>query len=82
MRPHLAQQRPRAPGGLQRALQGSTEHLLAPTPHLRNAYALLARRRRLPRAPAARADAALGALLGGPLPPSDARGRLVGSSAR
>ena len=78
-----AQPSPRAPGGSQRALQGATGHLLrTPTAHLRNAYALLARRRRLPRAPAARAHAARGAPPGAPVPPSQARARLVGCSAR
>ena len=69
MRAYLAQQRPRAPGGVERALKRPTAHLRAPTAHLRNAYALLARRR-LSRAPAARAHAARGAPTGAPVPPS------------
>ena len=52
------------------------------TVRVRNAYALLARRLHLPRAPAARAHAARGAPSGTPVPPSQARARLVGCSAR
>ena len=81
-RPHAAQQRPRAPGGLKCALKGPTAHLHAPTAYLRHAYAHLARRRRPSRPRAARAHAALGARLGGPVPPSHARARLGGCSAR
>ena len=81
---HAAQQRPRAPVGLKRALKGPTAHLRAPiyglpTPRLRPH---LARRCSPSHAHAARAHAALGAALGGPVPPSHARARLGGCSAR
>ena len=82
MRAYLAQQRPRAPGGVERALKRPTAHLRAPTAYLRHAYAHLARRCSPSRAHAAQTHAALGAPLGGPVPPSHARARLGGCSAR
>ena len=81
-RPHAAQQLERAPGGLKRALKGPTAPLRAPTAYLRHAYAHLARRCSPSRAHGARAHGALGAALGGPVPPSHARARLGGCSAR
>ena len=48
----------------------------------RPTYAHLARPQHLLRAPATRADAALGVHLGAPVPPSEAHARLGGCSAR
>ena len=81
-RPHAVQQLECSPGGLKRALKGPTAHLRLPTAYLRHAYAHLARRCSPSRAHGARAHAALGAPLGGPVPPSHARARLGGCSAR
>ena len=67
---------------MKRALKGPTAHLHAPTAYLRHAYAHLARRCSPSRAHAAHAHAAFGAPLGGPVPPSHARARLGGCSAR
>ena len=78
VRPHLAQQRERAPGGLKRALRVLQLIYVRQRP----TYAHLARPQHLLRAPATRADAALGVHLGAPVPPSEARARLGGCSAR
>ena len=77
-RPHAVQQRQRAPGGLKRALRVLQLIYVRQRP----TYAHLARPQHLLRAPATRADAALGVHLGAPVPPSEAPARLGGCSAR
>ena len=65
-------------GGLKRALRVLQLIYVRQRP----TYAHLARPHHLSRAPATRADAALGVHLGAPVPPSEAHARLGGCSAR